>query len=97
MSLNIFRNRTAQVTVINNVNSETSLNFSLNHDLDNLKVWLDSNGLNPNVLKTKCLFTGTTHKISLLPSEFHICFDGYSVERVVTYKCLGVQVEETLS
>ena len=48
-SLNIFCNITAQVTVINNVNSETSLNFSLNHDLDNLKVWLDSNGLRVRV------------------------------------------------
>ena len=49
---------------------------SLTHDLSNLKQWLDSNRLSLNVLKTKCLFTGTRYKISLLPSEPYICLDG---------------------
>ena len=70
---------------------------SLTHDLSNLKRWLDSNRLSLNVLKTKCLFTGTRHKISLLPSEPHICLDGHLIERVNSYKSLGVQVDETLS
>jgi len=70
---------------------------SLTNDLGNLKQWLDSNRLTLNVLKTKCLFTGTRQKISLLPSEPHIYLDGHSVERVNSYKCLGVQVDETLS
>ena len=69
---------------------------SLTHDLNNLKQWLDSNRLSLNVLKTKCLFTGTRHKISLLPSEPHICLDGHLIERVNSYKCPGVQVDETL-
>ena len=69
---------------------------SLANDLDNLKQWLDSNRLTLNVLKTKCLFTGTRQKISLLPSEPHTYLDGHSVERVNSYKCLGVQVDETL-
>ena len=33
----------------------------------------------------------------MLPSDPHISLDGHSVERVNRYKCLGVQVEETLS
>ena len=70
---------------------------SLTHDLGNLKQWLDSNRLSLNVLKTKCLFTGTRQKISLLPSEPHRCLDGHSIERVNSYKCLGVHVDETLS
>ena len=70
---------------------------SLTHDLGNLKQWLDSNRLSLNVLKTKCLFTGTRQKISLLPSEPHICLDGHSIERVNSYKCLGVHVDEILS
>ena len=70
--------------------------LSLAHDLSNLKQWLDSNRLSLNVLKTKCLFTGTRNKISLLPSEPYICFDGL-IERVNSYKCLGVQVDEILS
>ena len=64
----------------------------------NLKQWLDTNCLSLNVLKTKRLFTGTRQKkISLLPSEPHIYLDGHSIERVHSYKCLGVQVDETLS
>ena len=70
---------------------------SLTHDLGNLKQWLDSNRLSLNVLKTKCLFTCTRQKISLLPSDPHISLDGHSIERVNSYKCLGVQVDETLS
>ena len=70
---------------------------SLTHDLGNLKQWHDSNRLSLNVLQTKCLFTGARQKISLLPSDPHISLDGHSVERVNRYKCLGVQVEETLS
>ena len=70
---------------------------SLTHDLGNLKQWLDSNRLSLNVLKTKCLFTGTRQKISLLPSDPLISLDGHSIERVNSYKCPGVQVDETLS
>ena len=70
---------------------------SMTHDLSNLKQWLDSNRLSLNVLKTKCMFTGTRLQIALLPSEPHISLDGYSNERQNTYKCLGVQVDERLS
>ena len=50
-----------------------------------------------NVLETKCLFTGIRYKISLLPGEPHICLDGHLIERVNSYKCVGVRVDETLS
>ena len=73
---------------------KTELFSSLTHDLSNLKKWLNSNRLSLNVLKTKCLFTGTRNKISLLPSEPYICLDGYLIERVNSY---SVQVDETLS
>ena len=70
---------------------------SLTHDLSNMKQWLDSNRLSLNTLKTKCLFTGTRQRISLLPSEPHKCLDGHSIESINSYECLGVQVDETLS
>ena len=70
---------------------------SLTHDLGTLKQLLDSNRLSLNVLKTKCLFTGTRQEISLLPSDPHISLDGHSIERVNSCKCPGVQVDETLS
>ena len=70
---------------------------SMTHDLGNLKLWLDTNRLSLNVLKTKCMFTGTRQKISLLPSEQHILLNGHTIERVKSYKYLGVQIDETLS
>ena len=42
-------------------------------------------------------FTGTRQKIALLPSDPHISLDGHLIERVNSYKCLGVQDDETLS
>ena len=33
----------------------------------------------------------------MLPSEPHIYLDGHPIERVNSYRCLGVQVDETLS
>jgi len=41
------------------------------------------------LLRSQCLF--------LLLNEPHICLDGRSIERVNSYKCQGVQVDETLS
>ena len=52
------------------------------HDHANLRQWLDSNRLSLNVLKTKCLFTETRHKISLVLTELHTCRDSHSIERV---------------
>ena len=45
-------------------NDPEELFSSLTHNLSNLKQWLDSNRLSLNVIKTRCLFTGTRHKIS---------------------------------
>ena len=64
----------------------------LTRDLGNLKQCFDSNRLSHNVVKTKYLFIGSWHKISLLPSTSDICLDGHSLERVDSYKCLGIQV-----
>ena len=51
-------------------------------------------------LHPKCLSVSLQeiikHKISHLPREPHISLDGHSVERVNTYKGLGLQVDETL-
>ena len=38
-------------------------------DEGNLKQWFDYNRLSLNVVETKCLFTETRHKISLLTSD----------------------------
>ena len=50
-----------------------------------------------NVIKTKCMFTGTRQKVSVLPSVSDICIDGHKIERVSSHKFLGVHVDESLS
>lgn len=37
------------------------------------------------------------HKISLLPDQLDISLDGHQIERVTTYKCLEIHLDETLS
>jgi len=81
----------------NNLTYSFDLFSSHTHDHANLKQWFDSNRLSLNVLKTKCLFTETRHKISLVLTELHIFRDSHSIERVSTFKCLGLWVVETLS
>ena len=49
------------------------------------------------MIKTKCMFTGTRQKVSVLPSVPDICIDCHKIERVISYKFLGVHVEESLS
>lgn len=61
---------------------------ALSHDLIVLKQWLDANRLSLNVVKTKCMFTWTRHKITLLPDQPGIGLDGYQIERVTTYKII---------
>ena len=43
------------------------------------------------------MFTGTRQKVSVLPSVSDICIDGHKIERVSSYKFLGVHVDESLS
>jgi len=44
-----------------------------------------------------CLQAQGTKSLCSLVSLTHICLDGHLIERVNSYKCLGVQVDETLS
>ena len=77
----------------NRTNSSKTLMICFHPSLmtwnNDLKQWFESNCLSLNVLKTKRVFTGTQHKISLLPSEPDICLDSHSIERVSSYNYLG--------
>ena len=73
------------------------LSQALTQDLATLKIWLDANRLSLNVIKTKCMFTGTRQKVSVLTSVPDICIDGHKIESVLSYKFLGVNVDESLS
>ena len=76
---------------------QTELFLAMNHDLVELKEWLNSNRLSLNVVKTKYMFIGTRHKTSSISKQNNISLDGHQIDNVVTYKCLGIHRDETLS
>ena len=65
------------------------LSQALTQDLAVLKIWLDANRLSLNVIKTKCMFTGTRQKVSVFPSVSDICIDGHKIERVYVDESLS--------
>ena len=68
----------------------------MNKDLHELDDWLNKNKLSLNVIKTKCMFIGTRQKLATLPSQPAVEIDGYYIEKVKNFKCLGLNVDETL-
>ena len=77
--------------------NQDELVSAMNRDLVHLKQWLSANKLSLNVLKTKCMFIGTRQKVSSIPSQPNISLDGQHIDRVTNYKCLGVELDETLT
>ena len=49
------------------------------------------------MIKTKCMFIGTRQKLATLPSQPAVEIDGNYIERVKNFKCLGLNVDETLT
>ena len=69
----------------------------MNNDLITLKNWLNMNKLSLNALKTKCMFIATRQKVATLPEHPNVTIDGNQIERVNTYKCLGLEFDEGLT
>ena len=69
----------------------------MNRDLHALDVWRNKNKLSLNVIKTKCMFIGTRQKLATSPSQPAVEIDGNYIERVKNFKCLGLNVDETLT
>ena len=68
----------------------------MNKDLHALDDWLNKNKLSLNVIETKCMFIGSRQKLAPLPSQPAVEIDGNYIERVKNFKCLGLNVAETL-
>ena len=69
----------------------------MNRDLHTLDDWLNKNKLSLNVIETKCMFIGTRQKLATLPSQPAVEIDGNYIERVKNFKCLCLNVDETLT
>ena len=69
----------------------------LNDDLKTLQNWLNLNKLSLNAIKTKCMFMASRQKLSTIPEEPNITISGNKIERVRSYKCLGLKLDESLT
>ncbi|CAB3995413.1 Hypothetical predicted protein, partial [Paramuricea clavata] len=65
----------------------------LNDDLKTLQNWLNLNKLSLNAIKTKCMFMASRKKLSTIPEEPNIAISGNKIERVRSYKCLGLKLD----
>lgn len=74
----------------------TEIKSKLQQDLNNLNNWCTKNNMKINVSKTKyMLFTSVRKKNE--PNEFILEIDKQIVERVKSFKYLGVTLDETLN
>ena len=67
----------------------------LNEDLASLNRWLDRNLMKANVSKTKTMILGTSTRISRM-TDVNIIMNGTTVERVNTFKYLGITMDANL-
>ena len=67
----------------------------LNEDLASLSKWLDRNVMKANVSKTKTMILGTPPRISRI-RDVNIIMNGIAVERVNTFKYLGITIDANL-
>ena len=74
-----------------------TLEFKLNSDLKKIQNWLHSNKLTLNVKNTKYAIIDSRYKLNNLNHDFIVSVDNREIERVTSYKYLGVEIDETLS
>ena len=67
----------------------------LNEDLVSLSKWLDRNVMKANVSKTKTMILGTSTRINRI-RDVNIIMNGTAVERVNTFKYLGITIDANL-
>ena len=76
--------------------SAHDLQTMLNQDLDRLAQWLYEHKLTPNVSKSKFMLIGSARKLNTL-EEFTLTIKEKELDRVNSYKYLGVIISENLS
>ena len=76
--------------------SVREIESQLSSDLDSLISWFRSNFLILNVSKTKIMLVGTHQRLYTVDS-FSVTADNTSLERVATFKYLGVLMDQTFS
>ena len=85
-------------TLSSSDSSILNLTNSLNIDLENFKIWCESNGMVVNIPKTKAMFMSTKYKINQIMANPPILKIGNeTIEISDNEKLLGINIDSTLS
>ena len=69
----------------------------INSELVNLYKWLNTNKLSLNIAKTEFMITGSRQRISVMDDRITIEINDCEVEKVVSVKSLGVNIDKHLN
>ena len=74
-----------------------ALELQLNDDLTKAQLWLQTNKLTVNVKKTKYVVIASKNKLKGLNHDPEIKINNQTVERMHSYKYLGIEIDESLN
>lgn len=74
-----------------------SITETLNSDLANISDWMAANKLSLNKSKTEYMIIGSHQNLKKCNSDLRIEIGNMPIERVSTFKSLGVMIDETLT
>ena len=74
----------------------STIEATLNRELNQIESWLRENNLFINVTKTECMIFGTSQRLANIDS-FSININGSPIKRVFEFKYLGVVFDDRLS
>lgn len=77
--------------------SADDIETSLNSDLENVKLWLETNKLNLNISKTEFMLLGSNARLFNLIKPPEIMLGNDPIKQVQSAKSLGVTIDNTLS
>ena len=69
----------------------------MNEDLSALSEWLCLNKLTMNIAKTKYITYSLSKRTALINNELKVFLNGNVIEKVDTFKFLGIHIDENLT
>ena len=89
----LYADDTVLYTACNNF--QNSVN-NMQRDIDSISTWCYENGISANTEKTKVMVFGSSHSLKSVP-EFEILFDEVPLKTALSYKYLGVTLDNQLN
>ena len=72
------------------------IELGLNEDFEKIRLWLQTNKLSLNVVKTEYMLIGSRQRLAKLLLKPNVCIGSDPIKRVRDTKILGVYIDESL-